>query len=58
MVDDELRTLINDQASISQIRERARDLGMRTLREDGIRKVVAGFTTPEEVISATTGDKD
>jgi general secretion pathway protein E/type IV pilus assembly protein PilB len=58
VVDDELRTLINDQATISQIRERARDLGMRTLREDGIRKVVAGFTTPEEVIAATTGDKD
>jgi general secretion pathway protein E/type IV pilus assembly protein PilB len=58
VVDDELRTLINDQAGISALRQRARDLGMRTLREDGIRKVVAGFTTPEEVISATTGDKD
>jgi general secretion pathway protein E/type IV pilus assembly protein PilB len=58
VVDDEIRTLINDQAGISAIRQRARDLGMRTLREDGIRKVVAGFTTPEEVISATTGDKD
>ncbi|MDR1304906.1 MAG: Flp pilus assembly complex ATPase component TadA [Verrucomicrobiales bacterium] len=58
VVDDELRTLINDQAGISAIRQRARDLGMRTLREDGIRKVVAGVTTPEEVISATTGDKD
>ncbi len=58
IVDDELRTLINAQAGITALRNRARDLGMRTLREDGIRKVVAGFTTPEEVISATTGDKD
>jgi general secretion pathway protein E/type IV pilus assembly protein PilB len=29
---------------------------MRTLREDGIRKVLAGLTTPEEVISSTMGD--
>ena len=28
-------------------------MGMRTLREDGIRKVLAGLTTPEEVIRAT-----
>jgi general secretion pathway protein E/type IV pilus assembly protein PilB len=31
---------------------------MRVLREDGIRKVVSGMTTPEEVISATMSDKD
>jgi len=31
-------------------------MGMRTLREDGIRKVLAGLTTPEEVISSTMGD--
>jgi type II secretory ATPase GspE/PulE/Tfp pilus assembly ATPase PilB-like protein len=29
---------------------------MRTLREDGARKVLAGMTTPEEVIRATLGD--
>jgi general secretion pathway protein E/type IV pilus assembly protein PilB len=58
MVNDELRNLINDQAGVSAIRQRARDLGMRTLREDGIRKVVSGMTTPEEIISASMGDKD
>jgi len=57
-VNDEIRTLINEKASVSQIRQRARDLGMRTLREDGIRKVLAGMTAPEEVISITMGDKD
>jgi len=36
---------------------RAREMGMRTLREDGIRKVLAGLTTPEEVIRATVGDE-
>jgi general secretion pathway protein E/type IV pilus assembly protein PilB len=58
VTDDEIRGLINEGASISAIRQRARDIGMRTLREDGIRKVVAGLTTPEEVITATMGDKD
>jgi general secretion pathway protein E/type IV pilus assembly protein PilB len=29
---------------------------MRTLREDGIRKVLAGQTTADEVISVTLGD--
>jgi general secretion pathway protein E/type IV pilus assembly protein PilB len=57
-VNDEIRTLINEKAAVAQIRQRARDLGMRTLREDGIRKVLAGMTAPEEVISITMGDKD
>jgi type IV pilus assembly protein PilB len=57
-VDDEIRHLINESAPVSKIRQRARDLGMRTLREDGIRKVASGMTTPEEVISATMGDKE
>jgi general secretion pathway protein E/type IV pilus assembly protein PilB len=30
---------------------------MRTLREDGIRKVLVGMTTPDEVITSTQGDK-
>jgi len=29
---------------------------MRTLREDGIRKVLAGLTSAEEIISITVGD--
>jgi signal transduction histidine kinase len=33
-------------------------MGMRTMREDGIRKVLSGMTTAEEVISATMGDKE
>jgi general secretion pathway protein E/type IV pilus assembly protein PilB len=33
-------------------------MGMRTLREDGCRKVLSGLTTAEEVIRATVGDSD
>jgi general secretion pathway protein E/type IV pilus assembly protein PilB len=58
VLDDEIRNMINDRQSNSAIRARARALGMRTLREDGIRKVLAGITTPEEVISTTLGDKN
>ena len=36
--------------------QRARELGMRTLREDGVRKVLAGLTSPEEVLNVTMGD--
>jgi type II secretory ATPase GspE/PulE/Tfp pilus assembly ATPase PilB-like protein len=31
---------------------------MRTLREDGARKVMAGMTSADEVIRATVGDTD
>ena len=56
-IDDEARKLIYDQAPASVLRARAREMGMRTLREDGIRKVLAGITTAEEVIKSTVGDE-
>ncbi len=56
VIDDEARKLIYDKVASSVLRSRAREMGMRTLREDGARKVLAGLTTPEEVIRATVGD--
>jgi len=58
IIDDDARKLIYEKVSSSVLRARAREMGMRTLREDGIRKVLAGLTTPEEVIRATVGDTD
>ena len=55
-INDEVRFMINDRLSTMQLRQRARELGMRTLREDGVRKVLAGTTTAEEVVTATMGD--
>jgi type IV pilus assembly protein PilB len=55
-INDEVRFMVNDRLSTLQLRQRARQLGMRTLREDGIRKVLSGLTTAEEVVSATMGD--
>ncbi|HWM23610.1 MAG TPA: ATPase, T2SS/T4P/T4SS family [Chthoniobacterales bacterium] len=56
VIDDEVRHLINNRRSTLALRRRARELGMRTLREDGARKVLAGLTSAEEVISITLGD--
>jgi general secretion pathway protein E/type IV pilus assembly protein PilB len=58
VIDDEARKLIYDKVPSSVLRTRAREMGMRTLREDGARKVLAGLTTPEEVIRATITDVD
>jgi general secretion pathway protein E/type IV pilus assembly protein PilB len=58
VIDDEARKLIYSKVPTSVLRARAREMGMRTLREDGARKVLAGLTTAEEVIRATVGDID
>jgi type IV pilus assembly protein PilB len=58
VIDDEARKLIYEKVPSSVLRTRAREMGMRTLREDGVRKVLAGLTTTEEVMRATTGDVD
>ena len=55
---DDVRAMVNQELTTPQIRKRARELGMRTLREDGVRKVLAGMTTAEEVIEATMSDAD
>jgi general secretion pathway protein E/type IV pilus assembly protein PilB len=58
VIDDEARKLIYERVPSSVLRARAREMGMRTLREDGARKVLAGLTTADEVIRTTAGDAD
>ena len=41
------------RANADQIRQQAVKEGMKTMIEDGIRKVLAGVTTIEEVLRAT-----
>ena len=57
-VDDTIQRLIFDHAPTSVLRQRAREMGMRTLREDGMLKVAAGMTSLKEVLQATMGDAD
>ncbi len=56
LIQDEARKLIYEKAPSNVLRNKAREMGMRTLREDGTRKVLAGVTTADEVIRATSGD--
>jgi type IV pilus assembly protein PilB len=56
VIDDDLRHLIHAGASAAKLRVQARQKGMRSLREDGVRKVIAGLTTVEEIVSITIGD--
>ena len=58
IIDDEVRQMINGNLTTTQLRRRARELGMRTLREDGIRKVLSGLTSASEVVHATMSDLD
>jgi type II secretory ATPase GspE/PulE/Tfp pilus assembly ATPase PilB-like protein len=66
-IDDDMRQMINrmgdgedrsEQVSTVQLRKRAREQGMRTLREDGFQKVFAGLTTFDEVLAVTMGDSE
>ena len=57
-VDDTIQRLIFDHAPSTILRQRAREMGMRTLREDGMLKVASGMTSLREVLQATMGDAD
>jgi type IV pilus assembly protein PilB len=57
VIDDEARKLIYEKVSSAVLRNRAREMGMRTLREDGARKVIAGLTTADEVIKSTVNEE-
>jgi len=53
---DDVRELIFEKASSSVLKDKAKNLGMSTLREDGIRKVLKGVTTVSEVMRVTQQD--
>jgi len=48
-----IRELVNLRAPSGVIRAKAQELGLRTLRQDGIRNVLDGLTTVEEVLKYT-----
>ena len=52
-VDDGIRELATNAASAVKMRHYVRDAGHETLRDDGIRLVRAGRTTPSEVVRVT-----
>lgn len=52
-VNDPIRTLINEKAPSVVLRQKAMELGMSTLRADGLRCIFEGITTIEEVLKYT-----
>jgi type IV pilus assembly protein PilB len=53
IVSDVIRALINERAPTVVLRQKAVELGMITLREDGLRGIFEGDTTIEEVVKYT-----
>jgi type IV pilus assembly protein PilB len=53
VMNDVIRSLVLERAATVALRQKAQEMGMRTLREYGILKIFDGETTPEEVIRET-----
>jgi type IV pilus assembly protein PilB len=53
IISDAIRSLINERAPTVVLRQKAVELGMVTLREDGLRGIFEGDTTIEEVVKYT-----
>jgi len=53
VVSEAIRNLINERAPAVVLRQKAVELGMVTLREDGLRSIFDGDTTIEEVVKYT-----
>ena len=52
-ITDPIRELITDRAPTVVLKQKAVELGMNTLREDGLRNIYLGNTTIEEVLKYT-----
>jgi general secretion pathway protein E len=57
LMDNEIRQLALRNADANSVKQAAIARGMRTLRDDGAMKVLAGVTTLEEVMMVTAEDK-
>jgi general secretion pathway protein E len=56
LINDQIRQLILKNVDAGTIRRAAMTQGMKTLLDDGARRVAAGATTPEEVLRVATDD--
>lgn len=52
-VTNAVRDLINERKPTLIIKEKAMEQGMRTMRQDGVRNVLDGYTTVEEIVKYT-----
>jgi general secretion pathway protein E len=58
IIDEKIRQLTIKNADAQTVKNHAMSVGMRTLREDGAQKVMAGMTTTAEVLMITTQDSE
>lgn len=58
MLDPSAQRVVLDGADAHQLREHARSRGMRTLYEDGLRKVALGLSSMDEVLRVTQDQSD
>jgi type II secretory ATPase GspE/PulE/Tfp pilus assembly ATPase PilB-like protein len=56
LIDEQIQDLIYKGESAGEIKRKALESGLQTLRMDGARKVVAGVTTIAEVLRVTQAD--
>ncbi len=56
VITEEVQEMIYAGSTLVELRRKAREAGMRTMREDGLRKILSGMTTVEEVLGATVAD--
>jgi type II secretory ATPase GspE/PulE/Tfp pilus assembly ATPase PilB-like protein len=57
-IDEQIRRLIQSRTTAAEIKDAAVRSGMRTLRDDGVAKVLAGITTTSEVERVTMRPED
>ena len=55
-IDDEIRHMITERTDAQSIKNLALSRGMKTLRADGLGKVLTGITTLEEILRVTQKD--
>jgi general secretion pathway protein E len=58
VIDNEIRSMITEKIDSQSIKNSAISKGMKSLRVDGLEKVVKGITTVEEVLRVTQKDAD
>lgn len=57
-IDDEIRGMISRGETVSDIQAHARKMGFPSMRYDGVKKVLRGLTTLEEVNRVTTAEEE
>ena len=57
VVDERIRELITQKASVVAVREAAAKTGYKDMRFDGLKKVIAGITSVEELLRVTKETK-